>query len=77
MEKKNQNSFWQGFQSAFDLYGFGFKRSYRVNNVHASWHNVGLYFSNTFNKYVSLDTDLSEEELRAKIKSQKKRYAHR
>lgn len=77
MSSKNQNSFWKGFESAFDLYGIGFKRNYRTHSVRTSWYNVGLYFNNTFNRFVSMETEMSDEELREKRRLQKKRYAHR
>jgi hypothetical protein len=73
--KKNKNNiFWEGFSTAFDLYGLGFNRINRTNNINASWHKVGGFFTKTFEEYKSLNDDYSnkEEKIKKKRKSQRR-----
>lgn len=61
--KKNKKiTFWEGFETSFDLYGLGFNRNNRPNNISESWYNVGNFFSKTFDEYRSLDKDCVDKE---------------
>lgn len=46
--KKHINLLWEGFESALDLSGVGFRRSRKHNSIGKSWYNVGSYFTSGF-----------------------------
>ena len=49
--KKHFKTFLEGFNSAFDLSGIGFAKSYSSNhNINKSWYNVGTFFDKSFNE---------------------------
>lgn len=51
--KKHNKAFLEGFNSALDLSGFGFSKTYRFNdNINKSWYNVGTFFTKGFNESV-------------------------
>lgn len=47
---KKTNAFFRGFSSAFDISGKSLqKRDSAEDNIYASWHNVGVHWSDSFN----------------------------
>lgn len=74
-KKEKYRIIWDGFYSAFDLFGEGFRRKRRSNNIENSWHNVGIFFSRGFDDYMQLkqNCDNSNEKRLTKQKHLKRK----
>ena len=69
-KKDKNNIFWEGFNTAFDIYGLGFNRNNKASHINESWHKVGGFFTKTFEEYKSLNDDDSNK--KEKIKNNRK-----
>ena len=65
--KINCRHIWEGMESSFDLFGKGFQHPHNSDTVRYSWHRVGIFFSNGFDKYQSID--VGKDKLPRKLES--------
>lgn len=50
-KSKKKSAFLEGFASAFDLRGKKLQKRHNTEeNIHASWHNVGVFWTRGLNR---------------------------